>query len=133
MLETFNRTSGLQSSSSTRSEAQSSDAGTVHQNFLSRVFRCFFGKSSEHADADDLLIRNMSSEALWIVFGLRMQLLMERLLLQSHNLFKHSAATVRILKLIIQLKYLLSSKLRDVSAEPILFLQIKYFQVTYTL
>src|ERR1044072_8260436 len=34
-----------------------------------------------------------------------MQLLMERLLLQSQNLFKHSAATVRIPKLIIQLKY----------------------------
>src|ERR1044072_4808036 len=34
---------------------------------------CFFGKSSEHADADDLLIRNKSSEALSIVFGLRLQ------------------------------------------------------------
>src|ERR1044072_6082040 len=46
------------------------------------------GKSSEYADADDLLIRNRSSEALWIVFGLRMQLLMKRLLLQNQNLFK---------------------------------------------
>src|ERR1044072_6215235 len=38
--------------------------GLVHQNFLSKIFRCFFGRSSEHADADDLLIRNTSSEAL---------------------------------------------------------------------
>src|ERR1044072_5084133 len=40
------------------SEAQSSDAGTVHQNFLSRIFRCVFGNSSEHADADDLIVRS---------------------------------------------------------------------------
>src|ERR1044072_1299278 len=89
-LECWRRSTELMSSnsSSTRSEDQSSEAGTIHQNFLSRVFRCFFGNSSEHADADDLLIRNRSSEALWIVFGLRMQLLMERLLLQNQNLFE---------------------------------------------
>src|ERR1044072_695824 len=36
---------------------------------------------------------------------------------------KHSTANVRVPKLYIQLEYLLSSKLRDISAEPILFLQ----------
>src|ERR1044072_3565579 len=48
---------------------------------------------------------------------------MERLLLQSQNLFKHSAATISLSKLIIQLKSLLSSKPRDIPAEPFLFLQ----------
>src|ERR1044072_7883685 len=51
--------------------------GLVLQNFLSKVFRCFFGRSSEHTDVDDLLIRNKSSEALSIIFGLRLQLLIE--------------------------------------------------------
>src|ERR1044072_5541596 len=51
--------------------------GLVHQNYLSKIFRCFFGRSSEHADADDLLIRIKSSEALWIIFGLRLQLMIE--------------------------------------------------------
>src|ERR1044072_7454266 len=51
--------------------------GLVHQNFLSKIFRSFFGISSEHADVDDLLIRNKSLEALWIIFGLRLQLLIE--------------------------------------------------------
>src|ERR1044072_2266926 len=113
------RTSGLQNSLALGlQKLQVLNAGDVHQNFCLqklqaldqkhnlqrlglfirtsclRVFRCFFGKSSEHADADDLLIRNKSSEALWIAFGLRMQLLMERLLLQSQNLLKHSAATL---------------------------------------
>ena len=37
--------------------------------------------------------------------------------------FKHSAANVRVPKLFIQLKYLLSSKHRDIHAEPNLFLQ----------
>src|ERR1044072_4469287 len=87
-LETFNRTSGLQDSWALGLQnlqvlnagdvnqnfclhnLQPLDQkhnlqrlGLVHQNFLSRVFICFFGKSSEHADADDLLIRNTSSEA----------------------------------------------------------------------
>src|ERR1044072_6016608 len=35
---------------------------------------------------------------------------------------KHSAANIRVPKLFIQLKYLLSSKLRDIYAEPNLFL-----------
>src|ERR1044072_8871668 len=43
--------------------------------------------------------------------------------LQSQNLFKHSAANVRVPKLFILLKYLLSSKPRDIQAEPNLFLQ----------
>src|ERR1044072_7250928 len=88
-LKTFNRTSGLQDSLalalqklqvfgrwrrsselpvfrifSTCSEAQSSEAGTVHQNFLSQSLQKLLGKSSEFADADDLLIRTTSSEAL---------------------------------------------------------------------
>src|ERR1044072_4049785 len=124
MLRPFNRTSGLQSSIKHLIRSLIFRGWDVHQNFLSRVFRCFFGKSSEHADAGDLLlIRNKSSEALWIIFGLRLQLLMERLLLNDQNLLKHSAANVRVPKLIIHLKSLLSSKLRDISAEPILFLQ----------
>src|ERR1044072_6031806 len=62
-LETFIRTSVFRIFS-TWSEAQSSEAGTVHQNFLSQSLQKLLGKSSEFADADDLLIRTTSSEAL---------------------------------------------------------------------
>src|ERR1044072_3495843 len=59
-----------------------------------RVFRCFLAILQNFANADDLLIRNMSSEALWIIFGLRLQLLMERLLLQSQNLLSTQQQTL---------------------------------------
>src|ERR1044072_9596353 len=55
-------------------------------------------------------------------FSLRLQLLNESLLLNDQNLLKHSAATISTPKLIIHLKSLLSSKHRDRSAEPFLFL-----------
>src|ERR1044072_9462361 len=38
--------------------------GLVHQNFLCQSLQMLHGNSSELADADDLLIKNMSSEAL---------------------------------------------------------------------
>src|ERR1044072_8072440 len=65
-LECWRRSSELLSSesSSTCLEERSSEAGTVHQNFLSQSLQKLLGKSSELADADDLLIRNTSSEAL---------------------------------------------------------------------
>src|ERR1044072_233372 len=50
-LECWRRSSELLSSesSSTCSEARSSEAGTVHQNFLSQSFEKLLGKSSEFA------------------------------------------------------------------------------------
>src|ERR1044072_8185776 len=88
-LETFNRTSGLQHSLALGLQnlqvmnagdvqqnicLQSLQAldqkqilqrlGLVHHNFLSQCLQMLLGNSSELANADDLLIRNMSSEAL---------------------------------------------------------------------
>src|ERR1044072_5521683 len=83
MLETFNRTSvfrvfkHLIRSSIFRGWDRSSELPVQGlQMLLWQIF----------SDIDDLLIRNKSSKALWIIFGLRLQLLMERLLLQSQNL-----------------------------------------------
>ena len=69
--------------------------GLVHQNFLSKVFRCIFGRSSEHAYADDLLIRATSSEfALNVLLLALCNFWLSDLLLLSQNLLKHSAHTL---------------------------------------
>jgi len=86
-LETFIRTSVFRIFS-TWSEPHSSEAGTCSSELpVSESSEGLLGKSSELADADYLLIRNTSSEALWMMLCLRVQLLMEWLLPQSQNLF----------------------------------------------
>src|ERR1044072_7115177 len=151
-LETFIRTSCLQKLGHLVFRIfKPLDVGDVHQNLclqnlqhlirnaILRGWDCsselpvsessvwLLGKTSELSDADYLHDQKHVFRSTLEWYCLRIPLLMACLLPQGQNLYYNLVANVRVPKLFIQLKYLLSSKLRDIYAEQNLVLKISPF------